>query len=144
MLDGKKYGTIEEYLQAMQSAAALELRAFRFHLHNEGEGLGAQVGDNNDLVADDKMDISILTDRKTQKKCYSCGRAGHLRKDCRTKKKERSDGKPKTKKFCSFCHRAGHAVSDCWKRKSPAATSEKNSVAELAENMEDTLNFPSF
>ena len=42
-----------------------------------------------------------------KKRCHNCGIIGHLRKDCKKKKK---------KTGCFQCSEAGHLINDCSKR----------------------------
>ena len=46
------------------------------------------------------------------RRCYGCGKKGHIKRDCgQQKKSSKPGGKP-----CSHCHKKGHSEASCWKK----------------------------
>ena len=45
------------------------------------------------------------------RRCYGCGKKGHIKRDCKQKKSFKSGDKD-----CSHCHKKGHSESSCWKK----------------------------
>ena len=89
--------------------------------------------DKSDQAVDDPeaMEIGAIT----EKKCYGCGKKGHLQKDCPSKKK----GKKPTGKFegeCRRCGRKGHKGAACFAKKHKNGKElkpNKNQVKNIAE-----------
>ena len=67
--------------------------------------------------------------RKETRKCYHCGKIGHLIKDCRKKKKERKPQDKKKKDGCFNCGGRGHYAKDCKKPKQ----NKKENVQQVEE-----------
>src|SRR6185369_8722843 len=70
-------------------------------------------------------------------KCFSCGKIGHKKVDCRSRSKSESTDKKKQedssrkKKTCSTCEKIGHTSEQCWKNKTCDKCGTKGHTAEV-------------
>ena len=102
------------------------------------------------------MDISRIDHKDAGKKCYGCGKFGHLKKDCRNKTPKgkaggsnQHGGKKDTKKFdgpCYKCHRTGHKARACYATTTKEGTKIQNpgkppgkGVKQVSENPEEVV-----
>ena len=92
----------------------------------------ARDGATQFVEEDEAMEIGAIGD----KSCYSCGKKGHLKKEC---PKRASKGKKSTGKFegdCRRCGRKGHKGQDCFAKKHKNGKElkpNKNKVRNIAE-----------
>ena len=67
-------------------------------------------------------------------RCFSCGKRGHKKAECRSRKSETAEkGQELKKKKCSICEKPGHTSEHCWKNKTCAKCGIKGHVAEVCK-----------
>ena len=132
----KKYKAYVDILRAKEGVtfAVAKDSLYNYGLANKMEKVGLErskaIGGskkyNMSFVAEDIADNtkSYKSKKWNQKagketrKCYKCGKKGHLKADCRTK--------PSNYVRCTNCNRVGHVVEDCRMQK----TENSNQVTE--------------
>ena len=76
----------------------------------------------------DAMDVGAVSTSSSKPTCEKCGKVGHTKEQCWSKRstkgkgkgKSPSKGKDKNKKFtgtCNYCKKTGHKSADCRKKK---------------------------
>ena len=84
------------------------------------EGLRIMKFDNTDLCelgSETGNSKGLSVDRKSSKKCFSCGEVGHFKANCPTKVSEKVSQSNTVNAQCDYCGRMGHTMLKCWKYK---------------------------
>jgi len=67
-------------------------------------------------------------------RCFTCGKRGHKKAECRSRKSEAAEkGQESKKKKCSICEKPGHTSEHCWKNRTCAKCGAKGHVAEVCK-----------
>ena len=67
----------------------------------------------NELEDEEGMEIDKINGKETRK-CYNCQTIGHLAKDCRKAKRDKTEKKDMA---CNYCQKKGHFERECYKKK---------------------------
>lgn len=76
-----------------------------------------------ETVESEKDETVALVSKKLNKKCYSCGKVGHIKSECRKNVE------------CYFCKKRGHKMSECFfKKRKQNEQQATNSMAMMVSN----------
>ena len=84
------------------------------------EGLRIMKTDNTDLCelgSETGKSKGVSVDRKSSKRCFSCGEVGHFKVNCPTKVSGKVSQTNTVNVQCDYCGRMGHTMLKCWKYK---------------------------
>ena len=91
------------------------------------EGLRIMKSDNIDLC-ELGSETGNSKDRKSSKKCFSCGKVGHFKANCPTKVSGKVSQSNRVNAQCDYCGCMGHTMLKCWKYKADQQNVEPTCV----------------
>ena len=152
--------TFEKLRKSALSAVAAERAKIDWGVSDaslDGLTQTTYYGQNRYEEGVEDMDISRIDNKDAGKRCYGCGKYGHLKRDCRSKGtpkgraggSNQNGGKKDTKKFdgpCYKCHRTGHKARACYATTTKEGTKIQNpgkppgkGVKQVSENPEEVV-----
>ena len=83
---------------------------------NNHQEMSLYTGDDSDGSVDSQKKWSNKkksrrNNPQESRRCYGCGKKGHIKRDCKQKKSSKPGDKD-----CSHCHKKGHSEASCWKK----------------------------
>ena len=120
-------GSVREVLSKDESDSYATLQDKVLDLERRLEGLRIMKSDNIDLC-ELGSETGNSKDRKSYKKCFSCGEVGHFKANCPTKVSGKVSQRNRVNAQCDYCGRMGHTMLKCWKYKSDQQNVEPTCV----------------